>query len=889
MLPVAGGGAEKGRRASPAVPRTQQRRTQFARHTHADSSTTAAAAVTATNTIPPSTVIRSRFRSITERPPPPSAGVARGTKRYLVDDSPDRAGYRDGATGQQRPWTLNLETPVRDAQLDKSAYPQSSAYKTPLLDSVLKPRRLFTEGAIQSPTGAGKSSLLGNHSPARTILDSAQRESEYVSKVEALKRANEKAKFELKQIEMERERDREEAARVRQSLEAELLAQTKRVEKLERDRKWLFGQEERLAEQRREVERDMIQQRERFDAKIEHVVAEYREREQQLEEVTRAFRRLKTEHVSEIEDLQIKLAKAERSAAETRSRLESGIGAAGRRGSEDMSLLQHDVEVLKRDISAKNEHIASLQRQLNGDDEDKDDSKMAHPSQDRIAQLERDLHEQCAYIKAVEQQNRQLRSDVGQLSELANRYEQEREANQALQAKIQRLEEQQESHADLEARFNVLQQEREQWRKVRTLKDGQLDSPYAVAKTVSSQRHTISLLETKVESLQHSVGTTALELQTMARESSTYKKECSRLEEEIAAEKRRAIQLERSKQYSAREAEFLRSQLHSYDSEETSMMAGNYDAQKADRIKQLELFIDEQRAWVSELEEAAASGSNLEAGRAGAKTEDGKERVSSSILQSYREDAEAKERELEAAKKEHQQLLERFEALEREAARLEHQVGSGLGYNPRTTRILQLIDNPSAQDYAIRSEKLKALAAENEALLAHISQLEKDANPAEAMDADDDGAAAERGAADPSTESPFFHTISNLRAENQNLTRQLEDSGKLMRRYKKEWKKKAAELREVVYSILGYRVDFLSNGGVRFTSMYASDVDQSFVFTSGDDNQGVMKLSGGGNKSYLKGLGNDIRYWVQERGSIPGFMSTVTLQNFEASPAPQTQ
>ncbi|KAJ1963582.1 coiled-coil domain-containing protein mad1 [Dipsacomyces acuminosporus] len=811
---------------------------------------------------------------------------------------------------------MNLETPVRGIhqQQQQQLGNGSSEYSTPLLDSILRPKRLFTTG--QSPTGGSitKRPLLGDHhrhqqqqqqqqqsSPARSILDSARRENGYVNNIEALKRATEKAKFELKQVELERERDREEALRIKQSLESELLAQTKRVEKLERDRKWLFDQEEKLAEQRRDMERDMIKQKERFDAKIEKVVGEYRQREQQLDEVTRAFRRLKNEHVEEIEDLQIKLARAERNAKDMRLKLEASSGNS----SED-ALLQHTIDTLRRELQEKGEHIVSLQRQLRRERSDSsnneqggDDDNVTLP-QDRIAQLERDLHEQCAYIKAVEQQNSHLRAEVQQLGEMASHYEQEREVTQALQSKIQRLEEQQENYIDLEAQFNVLQQEREQWRKVfqgseayNNKENGNQDtasqpisndndndndsskdvshkkaieSPYAVAKTVASQRHKISLLETKIETLQDKVDSTTLELQTMAREASTYKKDCTRLEEEVSAERRRIIQLERSKQYSMREAEFLRSQLHSYDSEEANMMDGNYDAQKAERIKQLELFIDEQREWISKLD----AGDNTLVG-------DATQSISSSVLQNYREEAEAKERELEAAKEEHQQLLKRFEALEKEAARLEHQVGSGLGYNPRTTRILQLIDNPSAQDYAIRSEKLKALVAENEALLAHIKKLEENSGQsAEPMVTDD-------GDGEPSTDSPFFHTINNLQAENQNLTKQLEDSGKLMRRYKKEWKKKAAELREVVYSILGYRVDFLSNGGVRFTSTYASDVDQSFVFISGDDNQGVMKLSGGGNKSYLKGLSNDIRYWVQERGSIPGFMSTVTLQSFEAN------
>ncbi|KAJ1942349.1 coiled-coil domain-containing protein mad1 [Linderina pennispora] len=226
--------------------------------------------------------------------------------------------------------------------------------------------------------------------------------------------------------------------------------------------------------------------------------------------------------------------------------------------------------------------------------------------------------------------------------------------------------------------------------------------------------------------------------------------------------------------------------------------------------------------------------------------------------------------------------MERFEELEKEAARLEHQIGSGLGYNPRTTRILQLKDNPSAQDYAIRSEKLKALVAENESLLAHIKKL-TDTPSADKSESANDNEEDSGEPEDPPSGSPFFQTIANLRTENQELAKQLENSVILMRRYKKEWRRKVFELREAVYSIMGYRLDFLSNGGVRCTSTYASDIGQSFVFKSGDDNKGDMKLYGGGNKEYLNSIMNDIRYWIQERGSIPGFLATVTLQNFETS------
>ncbi|KAJ2400736.1 coiled-coil domain-containing protein mad1 [Coemansia sp. RSA 2559] len=827
------------------------------------------------NALPPSTVIRSRFRSITENLP--TAG-AHGAKRQMVDYSPSAT--TDNASSA---WPLSLETPIRAT----SGYASTTA---PLVDTHLRPQRLF---AHISPLNDSKTPVrrgAGNHasaiqqSPARSILESAHRESESISKLEALRRDAERAKFELRQVEMDREHERIDAKRTQQRLEADLAAQTKRIEKLERDRKWLFDQEEQLAEQRRAVEREMSAQRTAYEARIDGMAESARELEQRLDDAHRAMRRLKADHADQADSLQTRLSRAERTVAELQATDKQHHDS----GSPDAASMQYMVDSMKRELHTRNQDIEELQHRLRAalsSEIANEDDTATLPLRERVERLERDLREQCEYIKAVEQQNSQLRTKAQSLAEAAAKYERERELARSLQAKVDRLERRQEEYAEAEARVTALQQERDQWNRVfqETGDTGkQADqhapcSPFAAAKTMTSQKHRIQMLETKLQSLQDARDSDDQQLQRIAGEAQSYKHECARLESLLAAENARVFKLEASRQHAVREAEFLRSQLHSYDCEETSFMTGNYDHQKTARIEQLERFIDEQRAWIASLE-AFGSTPNASASN----SHSGLEAVSASLLQSYRKDAETKQSELDGLRDEHQRLLARYDELEKEAARLEHQVGAGLGYDPRTTRILQLIDNPAAQDYAIRSEKLAAMSSENQALLERIRQLERQQQGQQTSLSSAGTDNPDDGPAEDAASSPFFHTIDNLRTENQSLTKQLEDSVKLISRYKREWKRKAAELRDVVYIILGYRVDFLANGSVRFTSTYAADVDQSFVFTSGDDNQGIMHLAGGGSKTYLKSLTNDIRYWVQERGSIPGFMATITLQSFEA-------
>ncbi|KAJ2720230.1 coiled-coil domain-containing protein mad1 [Coemansia sp. Benny D115] len=805
---------------------------------------------------PPSTAMRSRLRSLAEHP----ATASRGTKRGLLDAEDDTsASPSKGLAAARSSWLLGPETPVRMS----------------LADSMLRPQRLF----ISTPPGSKLLPTLAEQSPSRTLLASAQRDSASVGYVEGLRREAERAKFQLRQAEMEREREREEALRTREALERDIQTQTKRVEALERDRRWLFDQEQELAEKRRQAEVEAASQRAQLEARIAEAHRDTLEAQSERDSALRKLRHQAAEHASASEDLLLRVARAERVAAEAQSLHQTR--QEQHRTASDSRALQLCVEKLERKLQARDEDVADLQQRLaeacNGA------AVLATPSRTRVAQLERDLAEQCTYIEAVEQQNRQLRADVQRLSAETTAHAREKEALQALQAKVLRLEAAQATHAEVQARLNTLEQERAQWRRVFPVRDtadekgdgvgggsggDQTASPFAAAKTVSEQRHTIQMLETRIATLQDEREAALRDLERQREDMQTVKETCASLEAEVSAERRRLAQTEALYRHAEREISFLRTQLSSYDREESTLMTGSYDALKSERIAQLERFIGEQRAWLAE----ALNGNETGA----PSVPDTENAAAADLLRGYRGDIDRANKEAEEARDDYRKLMTRFEALEREAALLEHQVGAGLGYNPRTTRILQLIDNPSAQDFAIRSEKLAALTAENRALIDRIRVLERpgaDDAPADAVQTEEPS---------PSSSSPLFHTISNLRTENESLAAQLDASAKLLSRCRKEWKRKASELREVVYAVLGYRVDFLANGSVRFTSTYAADIDQNFVFTSGDNDQAIISLSGGGSKAYLQGLSNDIRYWVQERGSIPGFMATITLQSFEA-------
>ncbi|KAJ2540099.1 hypothetical protein EV175_006271, partial [Coemansia sp. RSA 1933] len=344
---------------------------------------------------------------------------ARGAKRQMVDGSPEPTAESASA------WSLSLETPIRAS----SGHGGAAA---PLVDTLLRPQRLFAHisplGEARTPvrlSARAHDSVPMQQSPARSILASAHKESESLGKLEALRRDAEKARFELRQAEMDREHERVDAKRTQQRLEADLSAQSKRVEKLERDRKWLFQQEEELSEQRRAVERDMSAQRSAYETRIDEMAEAARALEQRLDDAHRAMRRLKTDHTDQVDDLQTRLSRAELLSAELQA-----ISNQHHVGSQsDVASMQYMVDSLKRDLRTKQQDVEELQHRLRSALADKgaDDDIAALPLRERSERLERDLREQCEYIKAVEQQNSQLRSKAQSLADAAAKYERERE------------------------------------------------------------------------------------------------------------------------------------------------------------------------------------------------------------------------------------------------------------------------------------------------------------------------------------------------------------------------------------------------------------------------------------------------------------------------------
>jgi hypothetical protein len=177
-------------------------------------------------------------------------------------------------------------------------------------------------------------------------------------------------------------------------------------------------------------------------------------------------------------------------------------------------------------------------------------------------------------------------------------------------------------------------------------------------------------------------------------------------------------------------------------------------------------------------------------------------------------------------------------------------------------RILQLKDNPASREQAIRQSMLDDLKKENRELLAQL-QHGQDSSDMDGLEIP--------------TVVPGQSFV-NLQGENERMVNTVAQKEKRILRMQQVWATKVREYHEAVASLLGYKVDFSADGMVRLASMYADPNDISFVFKSSENDQGTLKIVGANKDMYMKTLESSYNYCVLERGSIPAFLSAVTME-----------
>lgn len=222
-----------------------------------------------------------------------------------------------------------------------------------------------------------------------------------------------------------------------------------------------------------------------------------------------------------------------------------------------------------------------------------------------------------------------------------------------------------------------------------------------------------------------------------------------------------------------------------------------------------------------------------------------------------------------------------LESLDLQVDTLKHALGRG-EYNSDTTKVLSLRDNPADLDLAIRTETLDRLKEENRVLLEKLEEAEK-----QAQFVPSNTSTAIESMPSHDADSVPKQTYLNLQAENEQLQAKVDQGEKARNRLREVFQKTARELREACKSLLGYTVEPVENGRMKLTTVFGGS-NYQLVFGPGQSSvkgqPGRLQLVGG-NEAFITSprVQQGLHFWVAERGCLPGFLASMTMELYEDS------
>ncbi|KAI9666529.1 MAG: coiled-coil domain-containing protein mad1 [Bathelium mastoideum] len=576
-----------------------------------------------------------------------------------------------------------------------------------------------------------------------------------------------------------------------------------------------------------------------------------------------------------------------------------------------LDTVQKGFDELRADLDAKVTLLQATQQRLSQRETEAGDLeseimrlKAQAGDVDTLAVIKRELSDQVTHIKKLETTNRDQLVELKQLRKQHKSIEVVEEEKRSLEHRLLIMNDLRKELGEAQLQKQILEDERKSWTSYleneRSDEDDlHFESPEDMARAFIRERvERISLIE---------------QLGTIRAENASK----DELVKELEAEKAKAIddlgkqkasagattdnklhgRLERQRTLALKEVEYLRAQLKNFDAEESEFEPGKYDAQKSARIQELEDLLDQHRSELQTLHTQLSAQEDKEnnAPATGSKRKRTSEtpeldEASTQRMEDLRRKARGLQEELNT-----QQT--RNTVLEKDLAAQKSQL-SALKSSSRT-RILELRSNPTADAEALKLSNITRLKEENAALLARLQSASSSSSTTGT--ADNNGDDDEHDAIDMRTptkstsssrsrglKSVPWPTYEGAQADIAELKRELALRDKKLLRLRQIFAAKSAEFRDAVASVLGWRMEFLPNGRVRMTSLLYPGIsdgpggeeeeEKSIVF---DGEKGEMKVSGGPRSAFFGEIRGLIEFWVDGRGTIPGFLAACTLDFYE--------
>ncbi|CAG8454439.1 9243_t:CDS:10 [Paraglomus occultum] len=648
-----------------------------------------------------------------------------------------------------------------------------------------------------------------------------------------------------------------------------------------------------------EVEERNNTSRAKMEEMIEKANLENQDLRQQLHETNTKLLRLEVAYNKQETDHPLEMQKLSSKA----SRCETMLAAAN-----------DEIEELKKLLSSRQALLSETQHRLTAAEQKLSNYKVNSFELDNVDVYKTKIKEQSSRLRSLEEANQNLNGEVKMLRMASPSLQVLKEDRDSMRAELYKMKPLYRSIADLEAENANLKKERLEWAQYfdQQTEDKSV-TPSALCKEVAARRIATDALKERINNLNEHLRNKDVIISDKESQILNLSVKYDNLERQYQV----AVKTwERRKALLEKNIETYRDFMASTD-EEQKKINESYDTKQSERIQKLEEIIEE---YQKTLDEALSNTTNSQQSDAveavdGGTNEALKLQVEillnrnnelEGIIEQFKANNVLLERET-GGLKEQLRILERsiiqIQNTEHEVTRkneeldksldrvnaenaalrketvqlykqisdLERAVGSGQ-FNKETTRVLELKDNPESREQAIRESTLAALTNENKKLLETLQKLQAEV--------------ASAGGDRNMDETDVIPTQSYKNLETR-LQGEIAEKEKMISRLKEVWKAKANEYRQAVYSLLGYRFDFLENGSVRLTSTYSENKEHSFIFTSDEDNHGTMQLIGG-NENYIRSLEHLRKFWVSERGSIPCFLSALTLELFDKTPEGQS-
>ncbi|KAL6715186.1 coiled-coil domain-containing protein mad1 [Lecanora helva] len=533
--------------------------------------------------------------------------------------------------------------------------------------------------------------------------------------------------------------------------------------------------------------------------------------------------------------------------------------------------LQQTLSNLQDDLVAKSSALKTTQDRLTQQESQRGELeseilrlKAQTGDADTLAVIKRELSEQVSHIRKLESTNREQNGELKHFRKVHKAVEVVEEEKNALKSKLRALEDTGKQLREAQLQRQILEDEKKSWTSYLQNDGGteevEFESPEDMAKALATQRLENTSLLQRMGQLQPEITEKDEIIKSLEEERGKIHAEMEKLRATGggAADNRAKSRLERQRALAIKEVDYLREQLRTFDSEEQTYHTENqFDIQKVKRIFDLETLVDEHRRELQTLN------SEFE------KLEKSNPAPPQSPLKRPRED-DPEDHQLGQLSRKNRKLQDTLSTLQSSHAVLQSQHSalqtqlSSLQESAKT-RVLSLRSNPTADYAAIQQTTLNTLRRENADLLATLST-----SPSSTATA------------------PKLVPWSVLEAKDlelASLNQTVADKEKRMLRLKQIWGNKSLELREAIFSLLGWKMEFRPNGKFALSLNTGGDVgeegaevDECLVF---DGENGTMKVAGGMESAFAGQVRPLIREWVEGRKFIPGLMASILLMKVE--------